>query len=97
MYAAGVQRLFVRMADGRLYAADAAVSQNALGEAQKNFRGLSCSFAGDAYAVYPETLLFDSEALSLPVLKPAQINLFAAQSGTGPVSYTHLDVYKRQG
>ncbi len=49
-----VQRLFVRMADGRLYAADAAVSQNALGEAQKNFRGLSCSFAGDAYAVYPE-------------------------------------------
>ena len=28
-------------------------------------------------------LLFDSEALSLPVLKPAQINLFAAQSGTG--------------
>lgn len=27
--------------------------------------------------------LFDSEALSLPVLKPAQINLFAAQSGTG--------------
>lgn len=38
---------------------------------------------GDAYAVYPETLLFDSEALSLPVLKPAQINLFAAQSGTG--------------
>ena len=78
-----MQRLFVRMADGRLYAADAAVSQNALGEAQKNFRGLSCSFAGDAYAVYPETLLFDSEALSLPVLKPAQINLFAAQSGTG--------------
>ena len=83
MYAAGVQRLFVRMAGGRLYAADAAVSQNALEEAQKNFRGLSCSFAGDAYAVYPETLLFDSEALSLPVLKPAQINLFAAQSGTG--------------
>lgn len=83
VYAAGVQRLFVRMADGRLYAADAAVSQNALEEAQKNFRGLSCSFAGDAYAVYPETLLFDSEALSLPVLKPAQINLFAAQSGTG--------------
>ena len=80
---AGVQRLFVRMADGRLYAADAAVSQNALEEAQKNFRGLSCGFAGDAYAVYPETLLFDSEALSLPVLKPAQINLFAAQSGTG--------------
>ena len=83
VYAAGVQRLFVRMADGRLYAADAAVSQNALGEAQKNFRGLSCSFAGDAYAVYPETLLFDSEVLSLPMLKPAQINLFAAQSGTG--------------
>ncbi|MFR0923984.1 MAG: hypothetical protein ACLSGI_04670 [Butyricicoccaceae bacterium] len=52
------------MAGGGLYAADAAVSQNAL-EAQKNFRGLSCGFAGDAYAVYPETLLFDSEALSL--------------------------------
>ena len=83
VYAAGVQRLFVRMADGSLYAADAAVSQNALEEAQKNFRGLSCSFAGDAYAVYPETLLFDSEALSLPVLKPAQMNLFAGQSGTG--------------
>lgn len=46
VYAAGVQRLFVRMADGRLYAADAAVSQNALEEAQKNFRGLSCQLCG---------------------------------------------------
>lgn len=46
VYAAGVQRLFVRMADGRLYAADAAVSQNALEEAQKNFRGLSCRLCG---------------------------------------------------
>ena len=34
-----------------------------------------CGLSGSA--------LFDSEALSLPVLKPAQINLFAAQSGTG--------------
>ncbi len=83
VYADEVQRLFVRTSDGKLYAADAAVSQNALEEAQQNFRGMPCSFAGGDYAVYPETLLFDSEALSLPVLKPAQINLFAAQSGTG--------------
>ena len=83
VYAAGVQRLFVRMADGRLYAADAAVSQNALEDAQKNFRGLSCSFAGDAYAVYPETLLFDNEVLTLPIMQEFAIDLFAAQSGTG--------------
>ena len=83
VYAAGVQQLFVRTSDGNLYSADAEVSQNALEEAQQNFRGLPCSFAGDEYAVYPETLLFDSEALSLPVLKSAEINLFAAQSGTG--------------
>ena len=76
VYAAGVQRLFVRMADGRLYAADAAVSQNALGEAQKNFRGLSCSFAGDAYAVYPETLLFDRDVYKRQVYG----NLYAAAS-----------------
>ena len=71
VYAAGVQQLFVRTSDGKLYSTAAEVSQNALEEAQQNFRGLSCSFAEDAYAVYPETLLFDSEALSLPVLKPA--------------------------
>ena len=60
VYAAGVQRLFVRTSDGTLYAADAGVTQNALEEAQRNFRGLPCAFAEDAYAVYPETLLFDA-------------------------------------
>ena len=83
VYAAGVQRLFVRTSDGTLYAADAGVTQNALEEAQRNFRGLPCAFAEDAYAVYPETLLFDGEALSLPILTAAKMNLFAAQSGSG--------------
>ena len=55
-----------------------------LREVQKNFRGLSCGLREMAYAVYPETLLFDSEALSLPVLEAgADQSVVAAQSGTG--------------
>ena len=93
VYAAGVQRLFVRASDGTLYAADASVAQNALDEAQQSFRGLPCAFAEDAYAVYPETLLFDNEALSLPVLTAAQMDLFATQSGTGLENLLHAFGY----
>ena len=83
LYAAGTGQLFVRDGTGALYAASVQVDESVLTAAQEGFRGVNCRFAGADYAVYPETLLFDSEALSLPVLKPAQINLFAAQSGTG--------------
>ncbi len=93
VYAAGVQRLFVRAADGTLYVADAAVSQSALDEAQKGFRGLACSFAEDDYAVYPETLLFDNEVLSLPIMQESPIDLFAAQSGTGLEDLLHAFGY----
>ena len=83
VYAAGAQKLFVRAADGTLYASAAEVSQSALNKAQQDFRGLACTFAEDAYAVYPETLLFDNEVLTLPIMQEFAIDLFAAQSGTG--------------
>ncbi|MGO5027949.1 hypothetical protein [Candidatus Agathobaculum pullicola] len=83
VYAAGVERLFVRTSDGALYAAAAKADKNVLESAQDAFRGMSCKFSGEAYAVYPETLLFDSEVLSLPLLSNEPIDLFSTQNGTG--------------
>lgn len=83
VYAAGAERLFVRTSDGALYAAAAKADQSTLESAQQAFRGQSCKFSGTAYAVYPETLLFDNETLSLPLLKTEAIRLFSTQSGTG--------------
>lgn len=83
LYAAGTERLFVRTADGALYAAPAKADKSVLESAQDAFRGLPCKFSGEAYAVYPETLLFESEALSLPLLGTQPLNLFSTRSGTG--------------
>lgn len=83
VYAAGAGRLFVRASDGALYAASAQVGENAVSAAQQSFRGMPCAFAGSDYAVYPETLLFDSERLSLPLLEERAIDLFDAQGGAG--------------
>lgn len=83
VYAAGAERLFVRASDGTLYAAAATADNGTLANAQDAFRGQPCQFSGEAYAVYPETLLFDSETLSLPLLNTEQIDLFSTQSGTG--------------
>ena len=83
VYTAGTGQLFVRTPDGALYVADAQANDSALQSAQQNFRGMPCAFAGTAYAVYPETLLFDSERLSLPLLEERTIDLLSAQSGTG--------------
>lgn len=83
VYAAGAERLFVRTSDGALYAAAAKTDKNVLESAQDAFRGLPCKFSGEAYAVYPETLLFDGEVLSLPLLNNEQIDLFSTQNGTG--------------
>lgn len=83
VYAAETETLFVRAADGTLYAAQAKANRAALETAQQGFRGLPCKFAGGAYAVYPETLLFESEALSLPLLTAQAPALFEPQSGAG--------------
>lgn len=83
VYAAEAERLFVRASDGTLYSAVAQVEQSALDSAQQAFRGLPCALSGDAYAVYPETLLFDSETLTLPLLDEVGVDLFAPQSGAG--------------
>lgn len=83
LYAAGTERLFVRTADGALYAAPAKADKSVLESAQDAFRGLPCKFSGEAYTVYPETLLFESEALSLPLLGTQPLNLFSTRSGTG--------------
>ena len=83
VYAAGAERLFVRTSDGALYAAAAKADKSTLQSAQDAFRGQPCKFSGEAYAVYPETLLFDNETLSLPLLNTDAINLFSTRSGTG--------------
>lgn len=83
VYAAGAERLFVRTPDGVVYSAQARVDRSVLESAQQEFRGMPCKFSGGSYAVYPETLLFDNETLTLPLLDEQEINLFAAQSGAG--------------
>ena len=83
LYAAGTGQLFVRTPEGVLYAAQAEASDSVLQSAQQSFHGLPCAFAGGEYTVYPETLLFDSERLSLPLLEERTIDLLSAQSGTG--------------
>ena len=83
VYSAGAGRLFVRASDGNLYAASAQVGENTLAAAQESFRGMLCAFAGGDYAVYPETLLFDSERLSLPLLEEGAVDLFGTQGSAG--------------
>ena len=80
VYAADAERLFVRAGDGALYAARARVDAGVIEDAQQAFRGQPCAFAGQDYAVWPETLLFEGETLSLPLLDTAEIDLFATQS-----------------
>lgn len=81
VYTAGSGTLFVRTADGALYAAPARAEETVLREAQQAFRGQPCSFAGETYAVYPESLLFEREMLSLPLLTVEPLDLFAPASG----------------
>nr|WP_302649369.1 hypothetical protein [uncultured Agathobaculum sp.] len=83
VYTAGTGQLFVRTPDGALYAAQAEAADSTLQSAQQSFHGMPCAFAGGEYAVYPETLLFDNERLSLPLLEERTIDLLSAQSGTG--------------
>lgn len=83
VYTAATNQVFVRAGAGTLYVAKAQVDGGVLATAQQGFRGLRCQFSGEAYAVYPETLLFENEMLSLPRLKVGAINLFDPQNGTG--------------
>ncbi len=83
VYTAATAQVFVRAGAGTLYVAEAQVDGGIFAAAQQGFRGLGCQFSGEAYAVYPETLLFENETLALPQLKLGAINLFDPQNGTG--------------
>lgn len=80
LFSAGEGRIYVRTGDGRLLAASAKADAGTLQKAREGFRGFRCEFAGNGYAVYPETLLFEREALSLELMKPEEIRLFDPQS-----------------
>ncbi|WP_370819412.1 hypothetical protein [Agathobaculum sp.] len=82
-YSADSGTLFVRTPDGALYLSHAEADRGAFDRALEDFHGTDCAFAGADTNVYPETLLFEGENLTLPVLKNEALDLFAAQSGTG--------------
>lgn len=73
--------LFIRTGEGELYSAPAKVSADTIQRAKESFRGTVCEFSGSAYAVYPETLLFDQGVMTLPRLKATALDLFDAQGG----------------
>ncbi len=83
IYAKAPERLFVRARDGSLYSASAKASEDVMSKVCEAFRGLPCGFSGSDYAVYPETLLFNNENLSLPLLAASSPTLFEPQSGAG--------------
>ena len=56
--------------------------ENTLAAAREASAACCALFAGGDYAVYPETLLFDSERLSLPLLE-APLDLFGTQGSAG--------------
>lgn len=104
VYAAHEEKLFVRTGDGSLYAAAARVDREVWEAAQQAFRGMPCRFSGEAYAVLPETLLPDTETLSLPILTSQAPALLDPQSGSGletlleAFSYTpYTRFYDEQG
>ncbi len=74
-------KVFMRAKDGSLYASDAKVGKAILNEAAEAFRGQPCRFALMDYGVYPETLLFENESLTLPVLSTSPPVFFDPQSG----------------
>lgn len=80
LYADGAERIFARAADGTLWAADAKCGDATKQAAQRAFRGLPCDLSGTAYAVYPETLLFQRESLSLETIQAAPLGLLEMQS-----------------
>lgn len=83
IYTSATGQIFVRAGAGTLYAADAQVDSDIFAAAQQSFRGLGCQFSGEAYAVHPETLLFENEMLTLPQLGCGAIDLFDPQNGMG--------------
>jgi|GEM_PF-340357 len=80
-YTASTQQIFVRDKDGTLYTASVSIDMEKFQEIAQTFYGSPCKLAGSAYAVYPETLLFEQERLSLPLLTAQAPALFSPQSG----------------
>lgn len=85
-YSADSGELFVRTPEGTLYRSHAEADRGTFDRALEDFHGLDCTFAGADGNVYPETLLFANENLTLPLLKTEALDLFDAQGGTGLAS-----------
>ena len=85
-YSADSGELFVRTPEGTLYRSHAEADRGTFDRALEDFHGLDCTFAGAGGNVYPETLLFANENLTLPLLKTEALDLFDAQGGTGLAS-----------
>lgn len=85
-YSADSGELFVRTPEGTLYRSHAEADRGAFDRALEDFHGLDCTFAGAGGNVYPETLLFANENLTLPLLRTEALDLFDAQGGTGLAS-----------
>jgi len=81
LYSDRRRQLFLRTKDGSLYTTSVKADEESLRRAQRDFHGVSCVFAGKAYAVWAETLLFERENLSLAQLTEEPLDLFAPQGG----------------
>ena len=66
-YSADSGELFVRTPEGTLYRSHVEADRGAFDRALEDFHGLDCTFAGAGGNVYPETLLFANENLTLPL------------------------------
>lgn len=85
-YSADSGELFVRTPEGALYVSRAEADRGAFDRALEDFHGMDCVYAGADTNVYPETLLFEGENLSLPLIRTETLDLFDAQGSTGLAS-----------
>lgn len=81
LYSDRRRQLFLRAKDGTLYTTSVKADEETLRRAQRDFHGVSCMFAGKAYDVWAETLLFERENLSLAQLTEEPPDWFAPQGG----------------
>lgn len=93
LYSAPEGKLYIRDGAGTLYACAARADAGTLQRAREGFSGQAAAFAGDQYAVYPETLLFDNEVLSFEVLRPAALHLLASTKKADATLQTLLGAF----
>ena len=72
-------QIFVRTDTGALQVASTRVEDGVFSRAVRQFHGVACTFSGTEYTVYPETLLFEREALSFDLIQSVPLHLFDPQ------------------